>query len=498
MFLVEFLSNYLYDYFMKNNLKQKLLQLFIVGYEGETPSENIFSLLENGLGGIIFFSENLKTRKEFSKTINKIKSSAKIPPFLSIDQEGGLVERTIFLDERIEYLTPKALSPLDKQDIKTHYDILAKDLVSLGINLNFAPVIDVNSNPKNPVIGIRSFGNNAKIVSDNAKIVTDCFRENSILSCAKHYPGHGGTNTDSHQVMPRVDIDFDKFCKTHLVTFKKAIENNVDTIMVSHIHFPFFDEVPTPASLSKNAINYLKKELNFKGIIFSDDMVMGGISKNYGLKESIILALKAGIDALIFRNITDELVIAIEEISNTEDAELIQCIKNAYEKILKFKQKNLKPQKTDNFSVQNGQNIINKIALKTPVIVKDENFLPINPGDTTILSFDNKEIYNLSTTGSLSDFITAAKEINYPVDPTCEDVEKIIKQINNDNKVIFISYNSVLHPNQEKLFNMIKNKKAFISVGEYNPQTINAGCIIELNSAKTPSLRALAKVLCKK
>ena len=326
----------MYDYFMKNDLYKKLLQLFILGYESETPSKQLYDLIKEGLGGVIFFAQNLKNRKNFTNTVQNLKSIAKTPPFLSIDQEGGLVERTIFLDKKVEYLTPKSISTLKNNDIKTHYDILAKDLASMGLNLNFAPVTDVNSNPNNPIIGVRSFGDNPQIVNKNAKIIINTFKENVIISCAKHYPGHGDTSTDSHKVMPVVNMNFDEFYKTHLICFEKAVKNGADSIMVSHVYFPFFEKTPTPSSLSKNAINYLKNELNFKGIIFSDDMVMGGISKNYGLKESIILALKAGIDSLIFRNASDELIKAIQDISQTSDNDLISKIESAHDKIINF------------------------------------------------------------------------------------------------------------------------------------------------------------------
>lgn len=488
---------------MKNDLYKKLLQLFIVGYEGETPPNELTSLVQNGLGGIIFFTGNLKKRKNFIDTIKTLKTNAQVPLFLSIDQEGGLVERTIFLDEKIEYLTPKALSRLEEKDIKTHYDILAKDLASMGLNLNFAPVVDVNSNPKNPIIGVRSFGSTPDIVNKNAKIVINSFRENGIISCAKHFPGHGDTTTDSHKVMPCVDIEFDEFFKKHLICFAEAIKNKIDTIMISHIHFPFFDKKPTPASLSKNAINYLKNELKFNGIIFSDDMVMGGISQNYGLKESIILALKAGINMLIFRNTTKELICTINEISKTTDKELKTCIENSYEKVIKFKRGKLKENNLNDFDTDANQKIIDKIAQKTPQIIKNSDILPLKKGSKiTILSFDNKEIFNLSTVkASISEFLDGydITEIKYPVAPTHEDIKKILKKINNDDTVIFLSYNPTLNKGQNELFNSITSRKILIHCGieDNNTQTDNTECIILASCYKTPVLKALANILIK-
>ena len=347
----------MYDYSMrKEELKEKLLQMFVLGYKDTKPSEEIWTLISTGLGGIIFFAENLRCRSAFKLLTRDFQKLAKIPLFLSIDQEGGLVERTIFLDKKINYLTPKALSCLkNPKDIKKHYEILAQDLKDLGLNLNFAPVLDVNTNPYNPIINVRAFGNDASIVMECMPFVLDAFKENQIITCGKHFAGHGDTSMDSHLNMPCVSMEYDKFYKNHLICFEQAIKNGLETIMVSHVHFPFFDEVKTPASLSKNAIEiYLKRILKFDGLIFTDDMVMGGISKNYGLKESIILAIQAGIDMLIFRNITTELLNVIDEIAilASEDKELENKITKAYEKILKFKQEKLKNFTQRDFKIQ--------------------------------------------------------------------------------------------------------------------------------------------------
>lgn len=491
----------MYYYFMNNSLKQKLFQLFTMGYQGETPPAEIFELIKNNLGGLIFFADNLKNRKFFTKTIKIFKEQAPTPLFLSIDQEGGLVERTIFLDKKIEYLTPKSLSNLSKKEIQKHYEILAKDISSLGLNLNFAPVTDVNTNPKNPIIGIRSFGNTPQTVNDCVKIVIDSFRKHNVISCTKHYPGHGDTTTDSHKIMPSIDMNFEDFFNSHLSCFKSAILNSVDTIMVSHIHFSFFDKDATPASLSQNAINYLKNELNFKGIIFSDDMVMGGISQNYGLKESIILALNAGIDNLIFRNATPELIDAIEEISKTSDKNLIEKINTAYEKTILFKQKKLGQKSKGEFDIKIEAKTIEKIALNVPQIIKNNNILPIkNKENITIIAFDHSKIYNLSylkTNWQKYFPNNTITEIIYPLNPTEQDIKKIVKKLNYKDKIIFFSYNSILNKGQINLFSELKAPKIIVHCGleEKIPDFDIADSIIYLHCYKTPALKALANKL---
>ena len=499
----------MYDYSMKKEeLMQKLLQSFILGYSGQKPSKKLLELISNGLGGVIFFADNLKNRKNFKLLTETLNQLSGIPMFFSIDQEGGLVERTIFLDKKNEYLTPKALSRLkNKNDIKTHYELLAEDLKDLGINLNFAPVLDVNTNPYNPIIGIRSFGCKAEIVNKFSKIVIDAFHNKNIICCGKHFAGHGDTDIDSHINMPKVSAEYDQFYKKHIICFENAIKNGIDTIMVSHVHFEFFDELQTPASLSPNAIEiYLKKFLNFEGLVITDDMVMGGIAKNYGLEDSILKALNAGVDVLIFRNLTDELINAIDKIATLalHDKSLKTKIINTYNKIVKFKSEKLSKPASNPINLIENQKIIDKIASKTIVINKKSNILPLTltkNKNIKIVSFDNSKIYNLSNTHKLSDFSSyPLEELIYPIDPNEEDIKKITKMINNNDTTIFLSYNAHINQGQVKLFNKINSSKILVScaLDEDIKLFDKAESIISLCCYKNPSLKALAKILFEK
>ena len=488
----------------KIELKQKFLQLFVCGYSGEYPDKKFFDLINSNLGGVIFFAENLQNRQNFKNLINELNLASQTPLFLSIDQEGGLVERTIFLDEKVEYLTPKALSRLNnRNDLKKHYDILAKDLIDLGINLNFAPILDVNSNPFNPIIGVRSFGKTSSIVSSCAKEVITVFKENKLISCGKHFAGHGDTEIDSHINMPCVNMDFHEFYQNHLSPFVTAIKDGIDTIMVSHVHFPFFDKEKIPASLSKNVIeNYLKKVLGFKGLIFSDDMVMGGVAKHYGIKESIILALNAGIDVFTYRNVPDELLNIIDEIINLAmtDDNLKNKILMAYEKVILFKKEKLIKQNPNNFNTNNAQKIIDEIATKTVVIHKDnELHRTLKNKNIKIISFNRKNIFNLSyTENEFKKIIQASsiEELNYPLNPTQDDIKKINTKINNNDVIIFLSYNAHLNHGQVDLFNSINNPKILVSCAlDYDINLFSkAESIISLACAKRSSLRVLGYI----
>ena len=329
-----------------NNLKERVNQLFILGYEGTDFRNNIdfVRLLKNGLGGVIFFTQNIIEEKQFKNQVDLINSISKIPPFLSVDEEGGRVERFENLNKDYpygkKYLSAKYIAQKGKNAIKEQTQKICDDLKNFGLNMNFAPVLDVNSNPKNPIIAERAYSDNPKEVADCALLVNEIYIKNGIITVGKHFPGHGDTKKDSHNEMPNVDLPFDKFDKTHIYPFKKAIEKNIPSIMVAHVHYDCFDKEKIPASLSKNILNYLKNDLKYMGLIISDDMEMGGIN-GISKFEAVSKMLKIGINCFIYRNCTKEVVELIEELyfSAKRDSVLENAINDSYEKIINLKKR---------------------------------------------------------------------------------------------------------------------------------------------------------------
>lgn len=177
------------------SLKEKIAQMFIFGFRGtELDNENtiIQKAAKLGIGGIILFADNIKSYYQTSKLTQELQNISKIALFVSIDQEGGLVERTINIDEKINYLTPMALSATENVDyIKMHSKIMAQELKSLNINMNFAPVLDVNTNINNPIIGIRAISDNTDNVIKFSEPVYSILKQNNIIPVGKHFPGHG-------------------------------------------------------------------------------------------------------------------------------------------------------------------------------------------------------------------------------------------------------------------------------------------------------------------
>ncbi|MBO6257003.1 glycoside hydrolase family 3 protein [bacterium] len=321
---------------MKNNLKTKLYQMFILGLEGGGYEY----ALQQGLGGIIFFTKDIQTENQFKNLINNIKAKSIIHPFLSIDQEGGRVERTENIHHGKKYLSAKFAFEKGQNFLALQTQAIAQELKSYGINLNFAPCIDVNTNPNNPIIGERAFSSNPDDVIKGEKIVSDVYRENDIIPCVKHFPGHGDANTDSHLTLPEIDLSLEEMEQTHIKPFKYAIQNGIEMIMAAHLHCTCFERDEIPTSLSINALSYLRNHLGYSGIIISDDMVMKGVAK-FGQLEACIMGIKAGLNMFIYRNSDTQTIDMIEQLYTIamKNKELKEKIELSYSKITQLKKK---------------------------------------------------------------------------------------------------------------------------------------------------------------
>lgn len=333
----------MYDIYMKNTIKNKLYQMFILGLEGENLDDNpnLTNALSQNLGGVIFFTQNIKTSKQFKKLIEDIKNETiKLhlpPPFLSIDQEGGRVERTENIYKGKCFLSAKHAVANGERFLKEQTKKIAHLLKDFGINLNFAPVLDVNTNPDNPIIGERAFSDNVDEVIKCGKIVVDTYLKNGIIPCTKHFPGHGDASVDSHISLPKIDLPLEEIEEIHIKPFKE-VESPM--IMVAHLYCSAFDKEEIPSSLSKNVIGYLRNELNYDGLVITDDMVMGGVLGLDGT-QACIKAIEAGVNILLYRNSNDETIQIIENIAKlaTKDKELSNKIEESYSKIIEFKNK---------------------------------------------------------------------------------------------------------------------------------------------------------------
>ena len=343
------------------SLDEKIGQLVISGFYGTTLDENILKLIkEDKISGVILFNRNVKDSSTLLSLNNSLKESNKnnkLPLFISVDEEGGLVTR---MPKDIKRLpTNKYIGSLNNKDLSYKVgEILGEQLSYFGFNMNFAPVLDINSNPNNPVIGDRSFGNNKDTVAILGTSTMKGIQSKNIISVVKHFPGHGDTSVDSHVNLPVVNYDINRLNSFEFVPFKTAIQNGADAVMVGHILLPKIDS-KYPSSMSYEIVtNILRKDLGFNGLVVSDDMTMGAITKNYSIEESSIKAINAGVDLLLvcqkYEN-TENVLKALKEaaLNGTISKERLD---NALYNIISIKKKYLLNKEYDNDITIDGIN----------------------------------------------------------------------------------------------------------------------------------------------
>ena len=292
-----------------SELRKQLYQMFILGLDGG----NCRQALKEGLGGVIFFTNDIQTSEQFKNLTAELKSTSLISPFLSIDQEGGRVERTQNIHNGKKYLSAKYAFEKGTEFLAKQTNEIAQELKSYDINLNFAPCIDTNTNPLNPIIGERAFSSNPEEVILGEKIVSGCYKNNGIIPCVKHFPGHGDAASDSHLTLPVIDLTQEEMEKTHIKPFASAVKNGADMIMAAHLHCTCFDKESVPASLSENAIGYLRNILKYNGVVITDDMVMKGV-QDFGGAEACEMAIRAGVDMFIFRDANYDVLDMIDKL----------------------------------------------------------------------------------------------------------------------------------------------------------------------------------------
>ncbi|HEX2677909.1 MAG TPA: beta-N-acetylhexosaminidase [Polyangiales bacterium] len=275
-------------------------QLLVVGFPAGDPPSDLMELSGRGeLGGFILFRRNLGTPAEVARLTSLLHESspADFPPFVGVDQEGGRVAR---LGSPVLRLPPmRVLGDLDDVALTERCAVLlGRQLRILGFNLDFAPVLDVDTNPANPVIGDRSFGREPARVIAHARAFARGLASAHVIACGKHFPGHGDTLEDSHLALPRVQHALERLRAVELVPFA-ALAQELPTLMTAHVVFDAIDPA-LPATLSRAAIDgLLRQQLGYTGLVWSDDLEMKAISERYGIGDAAVRAIEAGCDAVL-------------------------------------------------------------------------------------------------------------------------------------------------------------------------------------------------------
>ncbi len=383
-------------------------QLLIVGFEGKQITPEVKELINTYyVGGIILFTRNIGTSAEVLNLTTNLQKEAKkagykYPLLICVDQENGIVRRlgegtTIF---------PGAMALGATDNISNAYEIgfaTGKELLGLGINWNLAPVLDINNNPENPVIGVRSFGESAEKVAQFGRETIRGMQEAGLITTLKHFPGHGDTDVDSHLDLPVISHDLQRLEKVELKPFKECIAAGADTIMTAHIYFPAIEsKAGLPATLSRKVVTgLLREKLRYNGVITTDCMEMDAISQTIGTEKGAVAAVKAGVDFVMISHTFERQKGAVKEIINAIDSGEIDMnyITDANKRIQSLKEKYLD---WDNVQLDDakvppivGGNEHKELAAEvyrnSTTIVKNDGLLPLDINDKVLVLYPEND-----------------------------------------------------------------------------------------------------------
>ena len=285
---------------MPSALGRQIGQLLIAGFDGDTlPVETRALARDFGLGGIILFARNVKEPAQVAELAFEAAGlSPEMPLWVSVDQEGGRVARlkAPFTEWPPMATLGRAGDPALARRFAT---ALAAELRAVGVTLDFAPVLDVHTNPKNPVIGDRALAERADLVATLGGELIAGLQDAGVAACGKHFPGHGDTSTDSHLELPLVEHPIERLREVEFVPFREAVRREVATIMTAHVHMPALDE-GVPATFSRRIVTgLLREELGYQGVILSDDLEMKAVAASTPVPEGAVRALLAGCDGVL-------------------------------------------------------------------------------------------------------------------------------------------------------------------------------------------------------
>ncbi|APC97955.1 glycoside hydrolase family 3 protein [Francisella frigiditurris] len=458
---------------MPNSIRNKIGQLIMMDfrYWGHDDSnkplpfkqanEKVCNLFEKyNLGGFILFRENIESNEQVISLLRDLQNSSNIPILFGVDQEGGRVNR---LKQGTSTCGNMALgATANPENAKILSKLIGDELYSLGINLNFAPVVDINSNPKNPIIGVRAYSDNPEMVTEMARASIEGYKEANIIPCLKHFPGHGNTALDTHLGLVTIDADLKALEDVELYPYINLCKDNEDVVMTAHISVPALDETKfksvngeafLPASLSyKITTELLREKLKFKGLIVTDAMDMKAISSSLNPVEAVKKTILAGTDIAVMPvrvwseddiSKIENLFIALENEYHS-DSNFAKRVDESFDRIIKFKKEkklNSNPlftlSKEDQINLANnivGSNHHKKVELeiakKATTIVKNSSLLPYSFRENMNVLIIDSDNARLEAFSRLLNKLAIDNDchINISTKNLNENLEQIIKE----------------------------------------------------------------------
>ncbi|MET3543865.1 beta-N-acetylhexosaminidase [Paenibacillus favisporus] len=446
-------------------LEQKIGQMFICGFHAQEPDEQIRRLIEEyHVGGVIYFRRNIGEPEQVAAMSSSLQEMAakqgKLPLWIAIDQEGGMVAR---IDHRRVSRIPgnMSLGATGNPDFTYRVSaISAQELHALGINMNFAPVLDVNNNPRNPVIGVRSFGEDPEQVAEHGSAAIRAYQEHGVSVAAKHFPGHGDTSVDSHLGLASVEHGMERLREVELKPFVRAIRDGVDVIMTAHVVFPAIEKEAVPATLSKAVLTgLLRDQLGYEGVIVTDCLEMHAIAKHFGVGEGAVLAVEAGADIVLVSHTLQDQIEAVEAVMAAVRSGRIpeSVIDAAVSRVLKLKEKRLQPSGTqdsapaflERHEKPETERLLREVAASSITLVKDDGQLPLQEDEPVLVVWPelrsetqvDEPWTEAKTLGqALSEYIQDVNELTISAEPDLHEVEQVLAAAKGYRQVVVATY----------------------------------------------------------
>ncbi|NQX67048.1 beta-N-acetylhexosaminidase [Paenibacillus alba] len=475
-------------------LRQKVGQLFICGFESLEPNASITQLIEAyGIGGVIYFRRNVQDALQLAHLSNELQDislrSGGQPLFIAVDQEGGMVSRI----EKGATLLPGNMAlgaAFAPAGVYASSKVMGKELRQMGVNMNFAPCLDINNNRLNPVIGVRSYGETAAIVSDMGTHAVKGLQDMGVIATVKHFPGHGDTSEDSHHDLPVVPHSMERLMELELAPFIKAIEGGVDAIMTAHVVFATLEEKGVPSTLSYRILTeLLREQLGFKGLIVTDCLEMKAISEGIGVAEGAVRAIEAGSDIILVSHMLDRQVAAIEAViaavesgrisESRIDESVLRVMMYKYKREIRFE--TLAPVPTEPISTAEHQLLAKELSRKSITLVKDEVGRALDLTKPTLVIWTEVQmgteidevVDRYGTLGSTLSEIggTPVDEIYLGLYPSDAEIAAVLEACEGKQQVVIVTYNATFSAGQTRLVQTLAQKEElhFIVAAGRNP-----------------------------
>ena len=462
-------------------LEEKVGQMIGLAFSGTEYSEELKMQVEDiGAGLIIYFKDNCANPKQIFELNKKINERAKIKPFIALDQEGGMVARVT------EGITQSpgamAISAAGSSEYAYHLAYnMGRDLRNIGFNFNFAPVADINCNPLNPVINVRSYSENPQVVMEYVKEAVKGYQDAKLMTSLKHFPGHGDTVVDTHLGLAKVAFDKKRLYNVELKPFIMARDENMPGIMAAHVMYTSIDE-KYPTTLSKKVITgLLRDELKYDGLVVTDSLTMKAVFDNFTLEEIVLHSMNSGCDILLLCGARDikmqkefhQIALRLVREGKIPMAKVDESVK----RILRYKEMFKVGEIPDTFEqvekelakaedVKYSEMVSEKSITE---IINTDQLYPLKKNEKVLIVFPKIKVVTLvedenNNLMCLADFMEQKPARLYlSLDPTVEESNLLLAKVKDYDKVVYCSYNACFNDAQAALINALPKEKLIVA-----------------------------------